>query len=68
MKEGFFWAKDLNGSKVPILYPYEIDGSTAIERGEVVLFTPSTGIEAVSGTDFNDPAIGVAVEFFDRAG
>ena len=30
--------------------------------GEIVLFTPGTGIASVAGTDFDDPAIGVAAE------
>lgn len=42
-----------------------IAAGTAIERGEIVLFTPATGVAAVAGTDFDDPAIGVAVEAHD---
>ena len=42
-----------------------IGGSTAIEMGEVVLFTPAVGIAAVAGTDLDDPAIGVSAESHD---
>jgi hypothetical protein len=61
MSKGFEWAYDLNGSKVPIVKPFVIPTATAIEQGEIVLHTPGTGIATVSGTDFDDPAIGVAV-------
>ena len=44
---------------------YYIATGTAIEEGEIVLQTPGTGIAAVSGTDFNDPAIGIASENHD---
>jgi hypothetical protein len=57
----FEWAYDLNGSKVPIVKPFYIPTATAIEQGEVVLFTPGTGIAVVAGTDLDDPPVGVAV-------
>jgi hypothetical protein len=53
------------GGGVCVPRPYYIAAATAIERGEVVLFTPGTGIAAVAGTDFDDPAIGVAAEAHD---
>jgi hypothetical protein len=46
---------------------YHIPAATAIEEGEVVLFTPGTGIAVVAGTDFDYPAIGVAAEAHDGA-
>jgi len=58
---GFHWAYDLNGSKVPIIRPLYIPTATAIEKGEMVLFTPGTGVEVVAGTDFDDPAAGAAI-------
>lgn len=57
----FKWAYDLNGDKVPILKEFYIPTATAIEAGEIVKFTPGTGIEVVAGTDFDDPFLGVAV-------
>jgi hypothetical protein len=61
----FKFAYDLSGDKTEQLKPFYIAGSTAIEKGEIVLFTPGTGIAAVAGTDFDDPAIGVATEAHD---
>jgi hypothetical protein len=58
---GFEWAYDLNGSKVPIVKPLPIPTATVVEQGEIVLFTPGTGVAAVAGTDFDDPAIGTAI-------
>ena len=60
----FKWAYN---TSYPCAKPKEflIGGSTAIEKGEVVLFTPAVGIAAVAGTDFDDPAIGVAAESHD---
>lgn len=58
---GFEWAYDLNGSKVPIVKPFVIPTATAIEQGEMVLFTPGTGIAVVAGQDFDDPAMGAAI-------
>lgn len=48
-----------------ILKPLPIAAATAIEKGEIVKFTPGTGVVAVAGTDFDDPAIGVAAEPHD---
>jgi hypothetical protein len=58
---GFYWAGDRNGAKVPIIQPLYIPTATAIEQGEIVMFTPGTGVAAVAGTDFDDPAIGAAI-------
>jgi hypothetical protein len=41
-----------------------IVAATAIEKGEVVVFTPAVGVAAVA-SDFDDPAIGVAIESHD---
>jgi len=43
-------------------HPYYIATGTAIEKGEVVLFTTGVGVAAVDGTDFDDPALGIAAE------
>lgn len=61
MSKGFTWAYDLNGSKVPIVKPFVIPTATVVEQGEMMLHTPGTGIAPVSGTDFDDPAIGAAI-------
>ena len=58
---GFSWARDLNGSKVPIIQPLYIPTATVIEQGEMVLQTPGTGVAVVAGTDFDDPALGAAI-------
>ena len=39
-----------------------IVGTTVIEKGELVVFTPATGVVASSGTDLDNPQIGVAAE------
>lgn len=57
----FEWAYDLNGSKVPFIKNLPIPAATVIEQGEMVLFTPGTGVAVVAGNDFDDPAIGAAV-------
>lgn len=41
---------------------FYIPTATVIEKGEVVKFTTGTGIAVVAGTDFDDPALGVAAE------
>jgi hypothetical protein len=56
----FEWAYDLNGSKVPIVRQMYIPTATAIEQGEMVLFTPGTGIVVADGTDMDTPHLGVA--------
>lgn len=61
----FSWAYDLNGNKTPQLKEFYVAASTAIQNGEVVKFTPGTGIVAVAGTDFDDPCMGVATEDHD---
>lgn len=60
--KGFRWAYDLNGSKTPIARPMYIPTATAIEQGELVLFTPGTGVAVVAGTDFDDPFVGAAID------
>jgi hypothetical protein len=61
----FKWAYDLNGNKTPQMPTMYIPTATAIELGEMVLFTPGTGIAVVAGTDFDDPALGVAMQPHD---
>ena len=63
----FKWAYDQSGNKTPLIKPFYVPTNTAVEFGEMVLFTPGTGIAAVAGTDFNDPAVGVAMEAHDGA-
>jgi len=60
---GFDWAYDLNGAKVPFIKPFVIPTATVIERGELVDFTPGTGVIVLgaNGTDFDGPAIGAAL-------
>lgn len=61
----FKWSYDLSGNKTDQIKPFYIPSATAIEFGEIVLFTPGTGIATVAGTDFDDPAVGVATEEHD---
>lgn len=58
----FEWAYDLNGSKVPIIKPLPIPAATAVAQGEIVDFTPGTGVIKLGtdGVDFDGPAVGVA--------
>ena len=58
---GFRWAYDLNGSKVPLVRPMYIPTATAIEKGEVLKFTPGTGIVVGDASDTDTAHIGVAV-------
>ena len=58
--QGFIFAKTLNGNKTSYIQELYIAAGTAIEEGEVVKYTPGTGVEAYTGTDADDPAIGVA--------
>jgi len=44
---------------------FYIATDTAIEKGEIVLQTPGTGIAAVAGTEFNDPMLGVSLQEHD---
>ena len=55
----------LNGS-TPRQTPRYVASATAIEY-EFVKLTPGTGIVAVDGTDFDDPALGVPTEKHDGA-
>lgn len=59
----FFLSSDLNGAKVPYLMPFPIPTATVVEQGEIVDFTPGTGVIVLGndGTDFDGPALGVAV-------
>ena len=61
----FRYAYDLNGCSTAIMQELPIATGTVIEKGELVKFTPGTGVVAVAGTDFDDPAIGVAAEAHD---
>lgn len=56
---GFKYAYSLDGSK-ELIKPFYIPTATAIEDGEMVKFTPGTGIVVADGTDFDDPHLGVA--------
>lgn len=60
---GFEWAYDLNGSKVPIIKPLYIPTATVVEHGEMVDYTPGTGVIVLGndGIDFDGPAIGAAI-------
>jgi hypothetical protein len=57
-------AYNISGEKTGHISPLYIAKATAIEKGEVVVFTPATGVAAVA-EDFDDPAIGVALEDHD---
>lgn len=48
--------------------PLPIASTTVIEQGEVVGFTSGTGVVAIGGTDFDDPAIGVAINAHTSGG
>lgn len=58
----FTWAYDLCG-RAPLIKPFYIQTATAIDKGEIVGFTPGTGVVALGagGQDFDDPALGVAI-------
>lgn len=59
----FEWAYDLNGNKTPLIKPLPIAAATVIDFGEIVDFTPGTGVVSLAQpTDFDDPAIGVAMQ------
>lgn len=61
----FRYAYDLNGCSTAKTQELYIATGTAIELGEIVTFTPGTGVAAVTGTDFGGPVIGVAAEAHD---
>ena len=44
--------------------PYYIATATAIEKGEMVIFTVGVGIAAVGDADQDDPIFGVAARFW----
>jgi hypothetical protein len=57
----FEWAYDLNGSKVPFLKKLYIPTATVVEQGEIVDFTPGTGVVVLADADdSDDPYMGVA--------
>jgi len=58
----FEWSHDLNGSKVPFIKRLPIPTETAIDQGEIIDFTPATGVVVLADPDdFDDPAAGVAL-------
>jgi len=57
---GFNYAYSLDGSK-ELNKPFFIPTATVIEKGEIVKFTPGTGIVVATGTDFDDPHLGAAI-------
>jgi len=64
---GLTFAYDLVTGNTEILKPFYIPTATAIEKGEVVKFTPGTGIAAVGDQDQDDPYMGVSTEGHDGA-
>ena len=56
------FAYDLVTGNTEILKPFAIASATAIEKGEVVLFTPGVGVAAVGNQDQDDPYLGVSTE------
>ena len=61
----FRYAYDQNGCSTAIMQELYIATGTVIELGEIVKFTPGTGVVAAAGTDLDDPSIGVAAEAHD---
>jgi hypothetical protein len=61
----FKFAYDLHGDKSEILKPFYIAKTTAVKAGQLVKFTPGTGIVLVAGDDFDDAFIGAAAEDHD---
>jgi hypothetical protein len=58
----FEWAYDMNGSKVPFIKRLYIPTATAVEKGEIIDFTPGTGVVVLSDSDDADDAYaGVAM-------
>ena len=64
---GLKFAYDLITGNTELMKPFYIPTGTAIEKGEVVIFTPGTGVAAVGDSDQDNPVIGVAVEAHDGA-
>jgi len=62
---GLTFAYDLVTGNTEILKPFYIAASTVIEKGEVVVFTPGTGVAAAGVSDNDDPVLGVASEPHD---
>lgn len=56
----FKYAYDLNGCSTAKIQTLPIATGTAIELGEVVKFTPGTGVVSAGGATFASPVIGVA--------
>lgn len=59
---GLKFAYDLVTGNTEILKPFYIATGTAIELGEVVKYTPGTGVVAIGDQDQDDPVLGVAAE------
>jgi len=64
---GLKFAYDLITGNTQLTKPFYIPTATAIEKGEVVKFTPGVGIAAIGNQDQDDPVLGVAVEAHDGA-
>lgn len=62
---GLKFAYDLVTGNTEILKPFYVVTTTAIEKGEVVKFTPGTGVVALGDQDQDDPVLGVAAEAHD---
>jgi hypothetical protein len=58
----FRYAYDLNGCSTAKMQELYIATGTVIELGEVVVFTPATGVVAASGTTLTAPTAGVAAK------
>lgn len=64
----FIWAADLNGHKNPIVREIQVPTATAVQKGEILIFTPGTGAAAVAApTDFKEAVFGVSMEDHDGA-
>jgi len=61
----FRYAYDQNGCSTAIMQELYIATGTVIELGEIVAFTPGTGVVATTGTDLDGPSIGVSAEAHD---
>lgn len=60
---GLKFAYDLVTGNTELLKPFYVVTTTAIEKGEVVKFTPGTGVVAIGDQDQDDPVLGVAAGF-----